>query len=300
MTETRDSLCPGCSHPQARHCLTTPDMTLLRCRRCRLVYQASWSSAFQPELYEYYRERMSWDVDRVYHPLNRPRLLELSQLLAQRVEGRNLLDVGCGAGQWVAVAAERGWNAMGIDLSPDAIALGTRLGAPVAQTDFFSQELPSGHFHVVSMWELLEHVGEPDRFLRRAAELLRPGGMLVLSTPNFASLGRRTLGDRWPACNPGHLLYYEPGTLRRALEAFFENVTVQTRGLPVPPVRGASPNGSARSAVHARQRATRARIARSGLLRWLKRGVDAGLSRVHVGDTLVAWASLPRQVGAGR
>ena len=69
-------------------------------------------------------------------------------------------------------------------------------------------------FDVVTMWDILEHIPDPVPFLRRAASLLRPGGLIFVKVPNPDSLEARVFGGRWPLLLPEHLNYFNLRTLQ--------------------------------------------------------------------------------------
>jgi 2-polyprenyl-3-methyl-5-hydroxy-6-metoxy-1,4-benzoquinol methylase len=137
-----------------------------------------------------------------------------SRFLPGRGDLPRLLDVGCGTGELLRCARQLGFAAEGVELSP---ALAAQVEAEVGcrvQCGFLTEvDLPSQRFDVVTLLDLLEHVEEPLEVLVRARELLRPGGVLLLLTPNEHALVRevarllhRLSGGRLD--RPMRLLYY--------------------------------------------------------------------------------------------
>src|SRR5205807_803790 len=120
-----------------------------------------------------------------------------------------LLDVGAWVGYLVAEAAERGWTATGIE--PSTFASGfarERVGVDVRTGGLFDTELPAGSFDAVTMGDVIEHLVRPDAALRRAADLLRPGGVLWLALPDAGSRVARVMGRRWWSVIPTHVQYF--------------------------------------------------------------------------------------------
>ena len=157
--------CPSCASSEHAQVLTgaTGDVSLGRCTGCGLVRLTSGELTDQ---YSYYDSRVGLTRDQLYLSLTSERLAETLAALAT-APGRRLLDVGCGEGQLVAVAAQQGWDARGIDLAAGAISICRSFGLPCERLDVFSDELGGGQFDVVTMVELIEHVPDPGRFLAR-------------------------------------------------------------------------------------------------------------------------------------
>jgi 2-polyprenyl-3-methyl-5-hydroxy-6-metoxy-1,4-benzoquinol methylase len=142
----------------------------------------------------------------------------LPHLAAAAITGRprRLLDVGCGLGFSLLAAQERGFQAVGIDpLGPADPA--DRPGRTIlrATLETFA---PTERFDVVSAIDVIEHVVDPIATLRRATELLVPGGIVVLATNDSSSLGARVLGPRWTHYHRAHLWFFTPPSLSRIAE----------------------------------------------------------------------------------
>jgi len=131
------------------------------------------------------------------------------------------LDVGCAAGEFLAVLASEGWEVLGLEPSESmAETAAERLGpGRVRAVTLEEAELEAGSFDLVALWDVLEHLPAPLAALRRVRELLAPGGKLVLETQDIRSPVARLCGRRWHHFkHDEHLAHFHPGTLRRALE----------------------------------------------------------------------------------
>jgi 2-polyprenyl-3-methyl-5-hydroxy-6-metoxy-1,4-benzoquinol methylase len=271
------------------------------------VYLASWeqSIAKAKELYGYYDLLSEEDVTRRYSPENRTRQQELLKALEGYTRGRRLLDVGCGLGQLLETAKDEGWDAVGIDLSETAILLCHRRGLSAFNTDFFHGSLDEQRFDVIVMSELIEHVPSPQRFLKRAEELLEDDGVLYLTTPNFGSLARRMLGETWSMIHPEHIGYFERSTLRKmaSAETSLREIRIDTNNIaPSTFVAWLRRRGTqtARTAaeVHRETRRgldqqLRGVVHQSRVLGASQDLLNHAISRTGLGDTLVAWLQKP-------
>jgi 2-polyprenyl-3-methyl-5-hydroxy-6-metoxy-1,4-benzoquinol methylase len=209
------------------HQLSGSTWYLQRCERCGLVYvdprpKEQIFGGFVPDTARDLSSAASWQrrlqtMERFYAP------------------GR-LLDVGVGAGAFLHYARHRGWDVHGLDVQEE-FARGTseRTGIPVYASTLDDTEIQAQRFDAVTMWDVIEHVPSPRATLAAAAAVVRPGGILALSTINAASLNARLFGGSWVFWNrsgrvPEHLQAFTPDTVRLALhEAGFSMVAMHTR-----------------------------------------------------------------------
>jgi 2-polyprenyl-3-methyl-5-hydroxy-6-metoxy-1,4-benzoquinol methylase len=156
--------------------------------------------------------------------------LDLS-VLELRSEWRGpLLDVGCGSGVMLRLMRDLGWEAEGIDLDPQAVAVAQHAGLRARVATLDDAGLAVGNYAAVTSSHVLEHVMDPAAFLRRCLQITRPLGRLALTTPNAASLGHRSFGAKWRGLEPPrHFQVFTPVSLARlAREAGYEDVRVKT------------------------------------------------------------------------
>jgi SAM-dependent methyltransferase len=146
--------------------------------------------------------------------LSRERQQFVRMFLGNLPPGR-LLDVGCGDGQFLHLMAGLGWKGSGLDFDAAAIEAGKRkYGLDLKVGDFQSADLKDGNFDAITMSHVIEHVPEPIASLKKCRDLLRPGGRLVVSTPNIRSLGRQKFKQDWRGLEPPrHLHIFAPNLL---------------------------------------------------------------------------------------
>ena len=129
------------------------------------------------------------------------------------------LDVGCGSGERLDYLRAIGWgSAEGIDPDPAAVASGERLGRPIRLGSAEAIPHEPGSADAVFMHHVVEHVVDLRQVLTEARRVLRPGGHLVITTPNLDSAGRTRWGPWWRGYEaPRHLQLYTLAALGRAL-----------------------------------------------------------------------------------
>lgn len=119
--------------------------------------------------------------------------------------GARVLDVGCGAGQVVGRLTEAGFEAHGVDVSEPNISRARQFSSRCRMYDGRHLPFPDRHFASVGALNVLEHVEEPEAFIRELVRVAEPGGRVLISSPNFFRvLGfrdyhakMRGLGNKW-------------------------------------------------------------------------------------------------------
>ncbi len=272
---------------------------LNRCSACSHLFTSNLPD--QAAMDEHYR-RYSYDHRglETVKPFIFDRLDEVIAPLESYRRTNRLLDVGFGAGAMLKVAQRRGWQAFGIERSALAVEQAIKNGFPDVQVgDLANGPYPADHFDVIVMSELIEHLDDPQPYLRQAWRCLRPGGVLYLTTPNGAGISGRLLSANWSVvCPPEHLQLFSPVSLRRSLQAGgFQNIVIHAEGVnPYEVGRflfqrtkgGPVSNGNVAKPYKSVSLNERMVTSRWGSI--VKRLANTGLRTVRMGDALKAWA----------
>ena len=197
---------------------------------------------FYPSDYGPYDERMS-AVERLasrtiraFQGWNALRTQPLAAL-RERGPGRGL-DVGCGRGDLAASLAGRGWAMSGIEPSPPACAAAAGRGIDVRCGTLATVALEPETYDAVVFRHSLEHTNDPVAALRAVSAGLAPGGLVMITVPNFGSWQARRLGGYWYHLDlPRHRVHFTPPALAHALRiAKLEVTSISTSssavGLP--------------------------------------------------------------------
>src|SRR4051794_12868753 len=138
----------------------------------------------------------------------------LLDMIGRYVPAGRLLDVGCGHGLLLDEARRRGYEAEGLELSRDAAAYAREvLELRVHELPLDRVDGGEGYAAIV-MADVLEHLYDPVSALRHCRELLRPGGVLCVVTPDPSSFTARLAGSRWWGLLPAHTFLVPRLTLR--------------------------------------------------------------------------------------
>jgi SAM-dependent methyltransferase len=150
-----------------------------------------------------------------------------------------LLDVGCGGGHFLARMRNLGWQVRGVEPDVEAVRLARgHFDLNVFHGTLADARFPANEFDAVTMNHVIEHALDPVDLLRECRRVLKPGGRLVVVTPNARSLGRHRFGRAWRGWEPPrHLFLFTPKTLRLSAErAGLHIETLRTTARLAPPM----------------------------------------------------------------
>lgn len=243
VTERVHVPCPRCGADDAGHRLKLVESAIVTCRACAMSYvnprvtsghiERKLQSWAQQDVVDEERLRIAFEAGNFEHY---GRLLAALGAHAQG-PGRRLLDVGCSTGAFVTAARDAGWQVQGLEIGAASAAYARdTLGLDVRRGSFYDFAASAGSLDAVAMLEVIEHLERPADAARRIAGLLRPGGLLLVTTPNFDSLYRRLFGSRWWVvnCEDEHIVLFNLATLEGLLrDNGFEVVFRRIRGLDV-------------------------------------------------------------------
>ncbi|MGI8663287.1 MAG: methyltransferase domain-containing protein [Acidimicrobiales bacterium] len=223
-SSTVESSCTICRTSHSRPAYVVDGHHIVRCTSCKHLYVSP--RPFMEEVVEIYSEDyfenpafQATDHDAYfgYADYLRDRRniqLRLAQVLEQieRHEWKgSLLDIGCGMGLFVEVAAAAGWDAWGIDLNGHAVKWAQEnISDHVQCATVRDVDFADGSFDCITMFDVIEHLADPREELSDVWRLLRPGGLLVLVTPDAGALVSRALGAGWLEMKraPEHLQFF--------------------------------------------------------------------------------------------
>jgi SAM-dependent methyltransferase len=227
--------CQLCGSTEREPMFRDEPFEVVRCKRCGLVYVTPRHGA--DTLLESVYGESYWRSDspkqKGYADYAKDAQLYLKTyrlrvgLIASWLDGRKVkvLDVGCAAGYFLQVMRERGHDVWGSEVSApiakmaqdvlgeDRVHVGLLAGAAGRKKGF-----EPGSFDLVTLWDVVEHVPEPQSLLREVRAMLKPDGLLVLETQNVKSGFARLLGRRWQHYkHEEHLYHFDPSTVEELL-----------------------------------------------------------------------------------
>ncbi|HUJ78825.1 MAG TPA: class I SAM-dependent methyltransferase [Nitrospiria bacterium] len=140
-----------------------------------------------------------------------------------------LIDIGCGNGSYLARMKDLGWKVLGIEPDPASAQIAKNKGIPVFSGSLEEAHLPEAIADYITMTHVIEHLPDPRSTLRECYRLLKPGGKVVVFTPNVDSLGHRLFRQAWMALDPPrHLMIFSVLSIDKLFRTVFSRVDVGT------------------------------------------------------------------------
>jgi 2-polyprenyl-3-methyl-5-hydroxy-6-metoxy-1,4-benzoquinol methylase len=134
----------------------------------------------------------------------------------------SLMDIGCGAGQFLEFSKRIGWkDLVGIEWNPEVAKRAEEVsGAKVYTSDILKVSLPAQSFNVITLWDVIEHLNDVHSVLKETFRLLKPGGILLVGTPHCRGLTMRFLREKALVVNPPeHLILFSKIGMLKSLES---------------------------------------------------------------------------------
>ena len=202
----------------------------VKCKNCRLIYISPVEKVSKTN--EYYFKAKNSRAPTIRECYLRTAESQV-RLIQKYASGTNLLDIGCAQGYFLFSASKAGYATKGIEIAQDAVAYAREeFGLDVEAKPFEKLRFPEAHFDVVTLWQFLEHVPYPLMVLKEVHRILKPGGLLVVSTPNIEGIPSKILRKRWWDIKRLHINQFTTKTLMEILQnAGFKNISsVSYRG----------------------------------------------------------------------
>ena len=204
-------------------------LTLLNVRVVSLFFQKIPS---KQELIDHYD---GYGRNDYLSPITIIRYNELLDKFEKFKKTKKILDVGCGIGYFLEIASKRGWEVYGTEYTKDAINICKSKGINIQEGKLNPQNYLVEEFDVITSFEVLEHINNPIEEISNFYKILRKGGLVYLTTPNFNSVSRFYLKSDYNIITyPEHLSYYTTRTLKKLFRKInFKIHNLETTGISI-------------------------------------------------------------------
>lgn len=232
--------CPvGCSAPLASTAITLTEGRLRRCTACGQLISSATETQYQDALGRF--DTLSGTLpdakSQPRHEKNSTRRLHrIATMLGRAPSAIRLLDVGCSSGAFLMTAWRQGFRAEGVEPSTDAAQTARSAGLRVFTGYLEQARFEAASFDAITLIEIVEHLRDPLALLKECARILRPGGVVLITTPNAHSWTARAMGARWAGFSlkamGGHISFFSPDSMRMlAARGGFSVGRIETRNV---------------------------------------------------------------------
>ena len=212
------------------------EYTFSRCSDCSLIYQypqpvqVDLSFRYDNKYFEY-----AIDNEEIFFGLMLKTLEDIDftkRTIGMMKDSPEFLDVGCATGMLLKHMESLGWRSRGVELCESSAVYGRQ----ERSLDIFNGTIEDAgyrdnQFSVIHSSHLIEHLTNPADYFSETFRILRPGGLLITTTPNTNSLQSRLFGRNWRSAIADHMFLFSDKTLSSLLvSAGFEVITSKTWG----------------------------------------------------------------------
>lgn len=236
---SRGDLCPSCGGTRLRSFTARAYdsknkqgvVSVVECISCQFAWQwpasrtAEESAAYFAEMYgeaaagSYFDAKWKLALSE----------LELEYLTFLVGRPGAILDLGCGAGEFVRLAGEHGWHAIGVDPATPSARLNDHAEIVRGTLDAVERTL---RFDAVTLWDVIEHLDDPRPVIAAVKQRMAPGGFIVIETGNYQSAGRIRDGSDWWSFQHDHRWYFSPNVVAELVaQAGFKDIQVHPKVL---------------------------------------------------------------------
>ena len=162
-------------------------------------------------------------TDKLYQAVKKHALSNKLKLINSfKAEEKNLLDVGCGTGEFLIVCKNNGWKVAGVEPNAKAkITAENKLQGKLVSEIYSDINLLNieAKFDVITLWHVLEHIPNLEGYISALKKLLKPNGVLIVAVPNFKSYDAIYYKQFWAAFDvPRHLWHFSKKSIRLLFE----------------------------------------------------------------------------------
>lgn len=234
-TKRKNNTCPLCGNKRAKKFWAMSGYRLAKCDICAMVWDffpPSNQLAVYDESY-FINENPKGGYANYFEGMriNKKTFLERLKKIENKYGKKGkILDVGCALGDCLVEAKKLGWkNAKGLEVSDYAFKIAKKRNLKVKRGVLEENYFRKGSFDVVLYQDVIEHIVNPVAELKKVYEILKPGGLIFIVTPDIEGVWSRMLGSFWYHYKPyEHLSYFSQKTIKLLLkQSGFANISTQ-------------------------------------------------------------------------
>ncbi len=194
---------------------------VLKCHKCGFVFTQDIPAAdeigpyYKSEDYISHSNTQKGLVNKIYHSIRNIMLERKYRLINGLIKGKDLLDIGCGTGYFPHFMQHKGYSVSGMEMDSDARKFALEnFGLSVYSPENLLTKTLEKKYDVITLWHVLEHLHEADKYMEWIISALKDDGVLILALPNCDSFDAGFFKGHWAAYDvPRHLWHFTPESL---------------------------------------------------------------------------------------
>lgn len=225
--------CPWCSSNRAQiklrlkdEFLTKEEFQIYECQDCGLQYTTPRPSKenigayYKSDEYYSHKENNKGFIPKLYEKIKSVNLKNKYRMTTYGKTIGTLLDIGCGVGDFIHTAEQKGWICTGVEPSEDARKIAkTRIKGSIIKSEDLEQ-IADENFDVITMWHVLEHIDDIKWQVDQLQRLIKKDGRIIIAVPNYKSYDGQYYKEKWAAYDvPRHLNHFNQETITRIFKA---------------------------------------------------------------------------------
>lgn len=219
--------CPICKSTKIRnhmickdHSISQESFAIVKCMNCNFLFtnprpdEAHLYKYYQSEDYISHTNKSNNPINSLYKVARHFTIKNKLNLLSKYHRGGNLLDYGCGTGEFLKAAKKKDWDVTGYEPTMEAHKA---MDETIKDRVFHNiDDLKyNKHFHIITLWHVLEHISDLNAVIKKLKKMLRPEGLLIIAVPNHESYDAKYYKEYWAAYDlPRHLYHFSPQTMK--------------------------------------------------------------------------------------
>lgn len=279
--------CILCNSPNLENIEAYSKVYLCKCLSCGLRFSRKKPS--EEELEKHYNGYKRNDY---LSPITIKRYNELLDEFEPFRKTNKIIDIGSGIGYFLDEAKKRDWEVYGTEFTDEAVSICANKGIKIKKGPLTSNNFEPEMFDIITSFEVIEHINNPKEELSYLYSILRKGGLVYLTTPNFNSLLRYRLKSTYNIfVFPDHLTYYTQKSLKKLFNSNgFKTYKFTCTGFSL--TRLKTSNGTSNQQFVSKtseDELIRNQVEKNRLLQITKNTINFILTITSKGDSLKAW-----------
>ena len=222
ITKINKTICNICGNNDFKDFIDRNDFSYVKCTNCNLAFQ--YPQLNQEEINKMYEDdyyNLIIEHQNAFFNLTKLGLIDVNfdELYNKFTKQKLFLDIGCSTGLLLNYVREKGWETLGVEICKQSVDYAkSNFGLNVIDKPLEECYFEDNYFQIIHFAHLIEHVPNPNAFLKEVYRILQPGGYIIVTTPNTDGLFAKIYRDKWRLAIPDHLFLFSKKNLKLLLE----------------------------------------------------------------------------------